>query len=59
MINNLVLECWNCGENHGLKDCPKEKDQARIQKAKDAFFENKRKAGAQNHRAKNDGGKDK
>ena len=59
MINNPVLECWNCGENHSLKDCPKEKDQARIQKAKDAFFENKRKAGARNHRAKNDGGKDK
>ena len=59
MVNNLVLVCWNCGGNHSLKDCKEEKDQARIQKAKDAFFDNRRKAGAQNHRNKGDGGRDK
>jgi len=59
MANNLVLVCWNCGGNHSLKDCKEEKDQAKIQKAKDAFFENKRKAGAQNNRTRGDGGKDK
>ena len=59
VANNLVLVCWNCGGPHSLKDCKEEKDQAKIQKAKDAFFENKRKNGAQNHRARGDGGKDK
>jgi hypothetical protein len=59
MANNLVLVCWNCGGNHSLKDCKEEKDQAKIQKAKDAFFENKRKAGAPNNRTRGDGGKDK
>ena len=59
MANNLVLVCWNCGGNHSLKDCKEEKDQAKIQKAKDAFFENKRKTSAQNHRTRGDGGKDK
>ena len=58
-VNNLVLVCWNCGGPHSLKDCKEEKDQARIQKAKDAFFENKRKAGGPNNPARGDGGKEK
>ena len=42
-----------------LKDCKEEKNQACIQKAKDVFFENKRKTTSQNNHPKGEGNKDK
>ena len=55
--NNVgfVPTCWNCGGPHSLKDCKEEKNQTRIQKAKDAFFENKKKNNGGGHQSKGDG----
>ena len=54
-VGNYAPICWNCGGPHSLKDCKEEKNQAKIQKAKDAYFENKNKNGGGN-RNRGDGG---
>ena len=45
VLTNNVGSCWNCGGDHSLKDCPKPRDQATINKNRDAFYEAKRKNG--------------
>lgn len=55
-VGSYAPICWNCGGNHSLKDCKEEKNQARIQKAKDAYYENKKKNGSGNYQPRGDSG---
>ena len=35
--NHSAHACWNCGDAHNLGDCPKQRDQARIDRAKTEY----------------------
>jgi len=38
--------CWNCGESgHAIKDCPKGRNEAQIQRRREEFFESKTQGG--------------
>jgi DNA-directed RNA polymerase subunit RPC12/RpoP len=39
----FVIICWNCGGQHLLKECPKPKDEKRIQAARKKFNEARKK----------------
>lgn len=47
----FTVKCWNCGEPHTLRDCPKPKDEAKIEQARknfNKFRRDRRSAGSNN-----------